>query len=146
MKLPGHIQFSRMEPSDALEASTRDHAHKLESFAADIMARRVAVDLQQKHQHQGRRLGVRIDLTLSGHELVVNRVQDEDVYGARLDDGGSFGFIRTPDGNAYYFDRDDVAGTTCDPVQTGSCVRFIPQVGGEGWQARPVSPGKHSMG
>ena len=80
MKIPVHIQFHGMEPSDAVELSARDHAHKLESFAPDIMACRVAIDLAQKHQHQGRPFGVRIDLTLPGHELVVNRVQDEDVY------------------------------------------------------------------
>jgi ribosomal subunit interface protein len=80
MKIPVHIQFHGMEASDALEASVREHAHKLESFAPDIMACRVAIDLAQKHQHQGRPFGVRIDLTLPGHELVVNRVQHEDVY------------------------------------------------------------------
>ncbi len=80
MKIPVHIQFHGVEASDALELSVREHAHKLESFAPDIMACRVAIDLAQKHQHQGRPFGVRIDLTVSGHELVVNRVQHEDVY------------------------------------------------------------------
>ncbi len=80
MKLPVHIQFHGMEPSEAVENHIRDHAHKLEAFAPDVMSCRVHVDLLQKHQHQGRPYGVRIDLTLPGHELVVNRVQDEDVY------------------------------------------------------------------
>lgn len=181
MKLPVHIHFSGMESSEALETSAREHAHKLESFAPDIMACRVDIDLEQKHKHQGRPYGVRIDLTLPGHELVVNRVQDEDVYVAlrdafdkmkrqieevvrkrrgqekqhavplhgevvRLDDAGGFGFIRTPDGNEYYFGRDNVAGTTFEQVQTGSAVQFIPEVGGEGLQARRVSLGKHGMG
>jgi len=79
MKLPVHIQFHGMEPSDALEASALEHAHKLESFAPNIMACRVSIDLEQKHKHQGHPFGVRIDLTLPGHELVVNRVQNEDV-------------------------------------------------------------------
>jgi ribosomal subunit interface protein len=85
MKLPVHIQFHDMEPSDALEASAREHAHRLESFAPDIMACHVRIDLEQKHKHQGRPFGVRIDLTLPGHELVVNRVQNEDVYVALRD-------------------------------------------------------------
>ncbi len=80
MKIPVHIQFHGMEASDALEFSTREHAHKLESFAMDSMACRVSIDLVQKQQHQGRSFGVHIDLTLPGHELVVNRVQHEDVY------------------------------------------------------------------
>lgn len=85
MKLPVHIQFHGMEPSDALEASARKHAHKLESFAPDIMACRIVIDLEQKHKHQGRPYGVHIDLTLPGHELVVNRVQHEDPYVALRD-------------------------------------------------------------
>jgi ribosomal subunit interface protein len=85
MKLPFHIQFHGMESSEALETRARELAHKLESLAPDIMACRVRVDLEQKHQHQGRPFGVRIDLTLPGHELVVNRVQDEDVYVALRD-------------------------------------------------------------
>jgi cold shock CspA family protein/ribosome-associated translation inhibitor RaiA len=164
MKIPVHIQFRGMEPSDALETSAREHAHRLESFAPNIMACRV-----------------RIDLTLPGQELVVNRVQHEDVYVAlrdafdnvkrqledvvrkgrgqekqhtvplhgevvRLDDAGGFGFIRTPDGDEYYFSRDNVAGTPFEHVQTGSAVQFIPEVGGEGLQAKRVSLGKHGMG
>jgi ribosomal subunit interface protein len=85
MKLPVHIQFLGMEPSDALEASAREHVHKLESFASDIMACRVGIDLEQKHKHQGRPYSVRIDLTLPGHELVVSRIQHEDVYVALRD-------------------------------------------------------------
>lgn len=181
MKLPVHIRFQGMEPSDALETSAREHAHKLETFAPDIMTCRVDIDLEQKHKHQGRPYGVRIDLTLPGHELVVNRVQHEDVYVAlrdafdsmkrqleevvrkrrgqekqhavplhgevvRLDDAGGFGFIRTPAGDEYYFSRDNVAGTPFEHVQTGSTVQFIPEVGGDGLQAKRVSLGKHGMG
>ncbi len=79
MKLPVQILFHGMEPSEALATSARAHAHKLESFAPDIMACHVSIDLEQKHKHQGRPFGVRIDLTIPGHELVVNRVQNEDV-------------------------------------------------------------------
>ena len=80
MKLPVHIQFHGMAHSDALESSAREHASKLESFAPDIMSCRVGIDEEQKHKHQGRPFSVRIDLTLPGHELVVNRVQHEEVY------------------------------------------------------------------
>ncbi|MBK5207011.1 MAG: HPF/RaiA family ribosome-associated protein [Polaromonas sp.] len=181
MQLPVHIQFHGMEPSDALETSAREHAHKLEAFAPDIMACRVAIDLEQKHKHQGRPYGVRLDLTLPGHELAVNRVQHEDVYVAlrdafdnmkrqledvvrkrrgqekqhavplhgelvRLDGDGGFGFIRTPDGDEYYFSRDNVAGTPFEHLQIGSAVQFIPETGGEGLQAKRVSLGKHGLG
>ena len=170
-----------MAASDAVEANAREHIEKLEEFAPDIMTCRVSIDLEQKHKHQGRPYGVRIDLTLPGHELVVNRVQHEDVYVAlrdafdsmkrqledvvrkrrgqekqhavplhgeviRLDDEGGFGFIRTPDGDEYYFGRDNVAGATFDQVQAGSVVQFIPELAGEGLQAKRVSLGKHRMG
>ncbi len=85
MKLPVHIQFRGMAPSDALEARAREHAHKLESFASDLMACHIVIDLEQKHQHQGRPYSVRIDLTMPGHELVVNRVRNEDVHIALRD-------------------------------------------------------------
>ncbi len=85
MKVPVQILFHGMEASDALEASVRDHAHKLELFAPDIMACRVAIDEPPKHQRQGRAFGVRIDLILPGHELVANRAHSEDVYIALRD-------------------------------------------------------------
>ena len=85
MKQEVHIQFHGMEASEALEASARAHARKLDAFATDIMACRVVIDLEQKHKQQGRPFGVRIDLTLPGHELVVNRVHHEDVYVALRD-------------------------------------------------------------
>ena len=77
MKQEVHIQFHGMEASEALEASARAHARKLDAFATDLMACRVVIDLEQKHKQQGRPFGVRIDLTLPGHELVVNRVHHE---------------------------------------------------------------------
>lgn len=85
MKLPVHIQFHGMEPSEALARSAREHAYKLELLAPDIMACRVGIHLEQKHAHQGRPFGVHLDLTLPGHELVVNRVRHEDVYLALRD-------------------------------------------------------------
>ena len=85
MKLPVHILFHGMERSDAVDASAREYARKLESLASDIIACHVSIDLEQKHKQQGRLFGVRIDLTLPGHELVVNRVQNEDAYLALRD-------------------------------------------------------------
>jgi ribosomal subunit interface protein len=74
-----------MEASDALEAAVRNKVEQLESFSSNIMSCRVAIDLLQKHRHQGRPFGVRIDLKIPGRELVVDRVEDEDVYIALRD-------------------------------------------------------------
>ncbi len=78
MKLPLQILFHDMERSDSLERSAREHAQKLESFSADIISCRITIELEQKRAQQGRPFSVRIDLTLPGHELLVNRVHNED--------------------------------------------------------------------
>lgn len=174
MKQALQIQFRGLEASAAVENRARELAERLGALAPDLMACRVGIELAQKHQHQGRPYSVRIDLTLPGHELVVNKVQDEDVYVAlrdafdamkrqldevvrkrrgeekqhvaqlrgevvRLDDAAGTGFIRTADGDEYYFSRDNLAGTPYENVQAGSLVEFIPEVGGQGRQAKRVS-------
>lgn len=178
MTIPVQIQFHGLDASPALQASALEHAHKLETWATDIIACRVEIDLEQKHKHQGRPYGVRIDLTLPGHELVVNRVRHEDVYVAvreafddmkrqledlvrrrrgqekqhavplhgeivRMDDAGGFGFIRTAEGDEYYFSRDNLASMPFEHVRIGNKVQFIAELGAEGLQARRVSLGKH---
>lgn len=85
MKQPVNIQFQGMEASETVEGKALEFVGKLEALAPDLMTCRVVIDLEQKHKQQGRPFGVRIDLTLPGHELVVNRVQDEDVYVALRD-------------------------------------------------------------
>jgi ribosomal subunit interface protein len=181
MRSPLQISFHGMERSDALEAAVREKAQHLGHFSSDITSCRVVVDAPQKHRHQGRPFSVRIDLTLPGHELVVDRVHDEDVYVAlrdafdemkrqledavrqrrgeqkqhprefhgevvRLNDEGGFGFIRTPDGQEYYFGRDNLTDARFEQVRIGSAVQFITEVAGEGAQAKRVSLGKHQVG
>jgi len=177
MKVPAQIVFHGLERSDALEAAVRDKVAHLEHLSGDIVSCRV-VDLEQKHKHQGRPFGVRIDLTVPGCELVVDRVQHEDVYVAlrdafdammrqlqdavrqrrgdekqhprelhgevvRLDAEGGFGFIRTPDGQEYYFSRDNVAGGHFARAEVGTAVQFVAEPAGEGLQAKRVSLGHH---
>lgn len=85
MKQPLDIRFIGLSPSDALEAAVRRRAARLDRFRPDLMACRVTVELVDKHRHQGRHYAVRIDLTLPGQELAVNRVQHEDAYVAVRD-------------------------------------------------------------
>lgn len=181
MKLPLQLFFHGMDASAAIEAAVRRKVQHLERFFGGIMSCRVAVELLQKHQHQGQPFGVRIDVTLPGQELVVNRVENEDVYIAlrdafddmtrqlqdaarrqrgmekehpqelhgevvRLVDEGGFGFIRTSDGEEYYFDRDNLVNTRFEQLPIGSLVRFIAQAGAQGPQAKRVSLGKHRFG
>lgn len=181
MKPPPQITFHGMDRSEAVEAAVRRKLQRLERLCPGIISCRVAVDLLQKHQQQGRPFGVRIDLTLAGHELVVNRVENEDVYVAlrdavddmarqledavrrmrgqvkqharelhgriaRLNDEGGFGFVRTPDGEEYYFGRDNLADTRFEQLQVGNEVQFIAESAAEGPQAKRVSLGKHHVG
>jgi ribosome-associated translation inhibitor RaiA len=85
MKQPLQIVFHGMAPSPALEEAAGRRARKLDRFCADIMAARVNVELVHKHKHQGCTYAVRIDVTVPGHELAVNRVEDVDVYVALRD-------------------------------------------------------------
>ena len=71
--------------SDALDAKIREKAEKLEKFYPHMMRCRVVVEVPHKHKHQGRIFNVRLDITVPGNELVVNRDADEDVYVAVRD-------------------------------------------------------------
>jgi len=64
----------------------------------------------------------------------------------RFADEGRCGFIRTPDGNEYWFGPDNVAGVPFEHVELGARVQFVPDVAAEGRQAKRVSLGKHSVG
>lgn len=181
MKQPLRITFHGMEASPAVEEAARIRAALLDRFTSDIMSCRVVVDLLQKHRHQGRPFGVRIDLTLPGHELVADRVEDEDILVAlreafdnmkrqledrarlrrgdkkhhplelhgevvRLNASEGFGFIRTPDGDEYYFAGDNLASGRMDQLEEGTAVQFITDQAAQRLQAKRVSLGKHRMG
>lgn len=64
----------------------------------------------------------------------------------RFADDARSGFIRTPEGDEYWFGPDNVAGTPFEHIGIGAKVQFIPEVAGEGRQAKRVSLGKHEMG
>ena len=83
MKQPLQIRFLGLEPPPALESAAREKAAKLDRFCPDLMSCRVTVELTQTRQ--GRRFAVRVDVTLPGHELVVDRVHDEDAHVAMCD-------------------------------------------------------------
>ena len=85
MKLPLQILFRGIKPSPALEQAARQRARRLDRYFARIMACRVDMELLQKHQHQGRPYGVKLHLTVPGHEFTVDRVRHEDPYVALRD-------------------------------------------------------------
>jgi ribosome-associated translation inhibitor RaiA len=64
----------------------------------------------------------------------------------RFGSEGQCGYIRTPDGDEYYFGADNVTGVPFEHLQVGTQVQFIPEVAALGRQAKRVSVGKHGAG
>ena len=73
MKIPLQITFRNMPPSQAIEKNIREKAAKLESLYGRIMGCRVTVEAPHRRHHKGKAFRVRIDLTVPGGELLVNR-------------------------------------------------------------------------
>jgi ribosomal subunit interface protein len=90
MELPLQIRFRNMPSSEAVEANIHERAGKLDLFYDRITSCRVVVEAPHRHHHKGKLYHVRIDLTVPGGELVVNRepskrATHEDVYVAIRD-------------------------------------------------------------
>lgn len=85
MQIPLQITIRDMEHSEALETRIREKMNKLEEFFKHIMSCRVVVEVPHKHHNQGKNFNVRIDITVPGNEIVVNRDHAEDVYVALRD-------------------------------------------------------------
>jgi cold shock CspA family protein len=90
MQIPLQITFRDIPPSEAVEARIRKEMDKLEQFNGRITSCRVVVEAPHRRHHKGRLYHLRIDLTLPGGELVVNREPSEkhsheDVYVAVRD-------------------------------------------------------------
>lgn len=73
MQLPLQIAFHNMERSETIEETIREKAEKLDAYCDRIMSCRVVVEVPHKHHQHGNLYQVRIDLTVPGDEIVVNR-------------------------------------------------------------------------
>ena len=73
MKLPLQITYKNVDSSEAIEASIRRHAARLDRFFDRIMRCRVVVSAPQSRHRKGRLYNVRLDLTIPQHEIIVNR-------------------------------------------------------------------------
>lgn len=90
MQIPLQISFRNMDASDAVEADIRDKVGRLDRFHERITSCRVIVDAPHRHHHKGKLFDVRIDITVPGEEIVVQRSgpenhAHEDVYVAVRD-------------------------------------------------------------
>ena len=85
MQTPIQITVRDMPHSPALDEHIRAKAAKLEQYCSQITSCRVVAEAPHKHQHQGRQIAVRLDITVPGREIVVNHEHGYDVYIALRD-------------------------------------------------------------
>jgi len=79
------VTLRDMPHSDAVEAVIRRKVAGLERVYARITAVRATVEAPHHHHLQGNLFTVKLDVTLPGGEIVVNREHAEDVYVALRD-------------------------------------------------------------
>lgn len=87
---PIDISFRNMDHSDAVEGDIRDKIATLERFFDRIIDCRIVVHAPHKHSHKGGLYDVRINISVPGQDIVVNRTGSrdhahEDVYVAIRD-------------------------------------------------------------
>jgi ribosome-associated translation inhibitor RaiA len=90
MQMPLQIAFRHLEPSPAVEERARQLAHELEQFSSSILRCRVTIDCPHKHQTQGRKFEVHLEIVVPDKHITVSRSHPasddhEDVYVALRD-------------------------------------------------------------
>jgi len=89
MQVPLQIAFHNLERSDAIEELIEEKVAWLEHFYDRITACRVVIEAPHRHHRQGNPHQVRIDLTVPGGEIIINREekpdQGQDLYVAIRD-------------------------------------------------------------
>jgi ribosomal subunit interface protein len=90
MQIPLQISFRNMDPSPAVEERIRKKAAKLERFNDRIIGCSVVVEAPHRHHHKGKLYSVRVDVSVPGKEVVVDRAKPvdhahEDIYVAIRD-------------------------------------------------------------
>ena len=90
MLVPLQITYRGMDESAALSAVVQAKVRKLERFYEHIGGCRVLIEIPHRHKRTGEHVHVRIDLTVPGQELVVERepalrARHEDAYVAVTD-------------------------------------------------------------
>lgn len=124
MKFIFQITARDIPHSEALESHVRQKAEKLEAFYPHIMGCRVVIEVPHKHKQQGRVFNVRLDITVPGKELVVNREADQDVYVALRD---AFDAARRQLEDHGRRQRGDIKAHA--PVLRGRVKRLVPEEG-----------------
>jgi len=79
MELPLTIAAHDLELTESIEANIREKATKLERFNGRVIGCHVTVQGPPKHHRNGAPFIVRIDLTVPGHEYVINQKGSPDL-------------------------------------------------------------------
>lgn len=69
---PVQISFRKMRAAPALEQEIRSRVAWLDSFHPAVVGCRVVLEVPHRHRRHGRRLHVRIELSLPGGDVVVD--------------------------------------------------------------------------
>lgn len=86
MQIPLQIEMQNIPRSEAVDARIRDLAAKLEQFQPRITGCRVAVDLVDRHRHQGRQFRVKVEAHAPAHESAISTLHHhEDIMVALRD-------------------------------------------------------------
>jgi ribosomal subunit interface protein len=90
MQEPLQISYRDMTSTPALDAAIQERVDKLDELFDRITGCRVLVESPHRRHHQGRLFHVRVDLTVPGRVIVVNRERSErheheDIYVAIRD-------------------------------------------------------------
>jgi len=80
MILEPKITIKDFPPSEAITTKIQERVAKLDQFYNRITGCRVTIEQSQRRHHQGKLFNVKIDLTVPGSEIVVNREEHEDPY------------------------------------------------------------------
>jgi ribosomal subunit interface protein len=78
MQIPLQISFRNMDPSPAIEDRIRKKAEKLERFHGRIIGCNVVVEAPHRHRHKGKLYNVRVDISVPGKDVIVDRAKPED--------------------------------------------------------------------
>ncbi len=80
MKIPLQITARNFDLTETIEDAIRKKAQKLDLFYDQIMRCRVLVEAPHWHQHKGVLFNTRIEITVPGGEIVINREPHEELY------------------------------------------------------------------
>jgi ribosomal subunit interface protein len=82
MDNPIEIALRGIPASSALERYIDEEARRLHGICDRIRSCQLVAEAQQREKEHGARLAVRLEITLPGTEVVVNREHASDIYAA----------------------------------------------------------------